>query len=636
MSSIFFIFFLLLLAWFLFSQGNKNKEKRLRATLKAEQDTASGQTSDPLVNTATLNTVRYPKFLVFSLLILLFAFNLFVYGTFSAARTPVLALGLYNIFVTVAVLLSIQKSKHGVLTAALTTLSIFSSVFLFVRANGFVQWVNTVVMSGSVFLLYVINTYDQITWKGLWFVKSFLLLIPHTLNQVPSLLQKPKTTTEKKNFNLISAFKTIIITTVVVIFFIGLLSAADPVFASLVRDFMDEVIGRVVASLFVGAFAVLFLTQKKHSDADNYWKLGFFSFSDLFVPAVALVTLFGAFLAVQANYLFGSEIHLETFDLTYSEYVRKGFMELLVAAFFGGLFSYLIIMKSRLTTIGKYVTNLTVVNGVLIAELFLLLVSALKRDIMYVEAYGLTRVRIVGGLFLFWLAGVFGLLLLLNLFKRFKETKFITGVVGLSCVVVAGLNFVNIDQMVVNGSPEHHTYTDYFYVANLSEDGYKGWAEAIQAITQRTNVLLAKDTLSDTEKSQLAGDKLSLIAIQEQRTDIMNKYAPKEWLEEHFCGDQLRCVDGKLSEYTLENRSWKFFNFAEKRAYEAISNNQELYFDQVDSTLEAIRAYQTLKRVSLEEQERWLLYEFSYPFIDINLNYYPESYEVNKFQRYGK
>jgi hypothetical protein len=562
---------------------------------------------------------------VLSLVLIVFAFNAFLYGTFDSSRTPVLALGIYNIFVTASILLSLKKSKHGVATVAFTALSIFSSIFLFVRANGFVQWINALTMTGSVFMLYFINTYDKITWKGLWFVKSILQLIPHTLNQLPSLLQKPKNSTSGKKFNVISIFKTIAITTVVVIFFVGLLSSADPVFASLIEDFMDEVIGRVIASLFIGAVAILFLTQKNHSDEENYWKLGFFSFSDLFVPAVALVTLFGAFLAVQANYLFGSEINLESFDLTYSEYVRKGFMELLVTAFFGGLLSYIIVMKGRLSKVGKYITQLKVVNAVLIAELFLMLGSALKRDIMYVEAYGLTRVRIVGGLFLFWLAGLLLLLLVMNLYKSFREKKFISGLAILSFIVVAGLNLFNIDQMVVNGAPEHHTYKDYFYVNNLSEDGYKGWAEAITAIQERSEVLLAKKSLSDEEKSQLAGDKLSLISIQEQRVELMKKYASEEWLTENLC-EELRCQNGKISEYNLRDRGWKFFNFSEKRAYDELMSNQELYFNQVDATLEKIRTHQMQNGISLQKQERFFLNEFSYPFIDIDLDYYPEDF----------
>ena len=284
-------------------------------------------------------------------------------------------------------------------------------------------------------------------------------------------------------------------------------------------------------------------------------------------------------------------------------------------------------MKTRLIDLGKSIMQLKIVNTILIGELFLMLGSALKRDIMYVEAYGLTRVRIVGGIFLFWLAGLLALLLVLNLYRSFKEKKFVASLAVLSFIVVAYLNIFNIDQMVVNGSPSHHTYKDYFYVNNLSEDGYKGWADSIQAIAARTEVLIVKESLTDEEKSQLAGDKLSLISLQEQRIEIMKKYAPEEWLEEHLC-EELHCINGKISRYDQENRGWKFFNFAEKKAYEELISNQELYFTQVDEVLESIKVYQTTSDLSLQKQELWFLREFSYPFIDISLNYYPENPDV--------
>lgn len=609
--SIFLLFCSILLVWFSISQGNKNKEQRIGTALNSKKDN---------------DVIEYPKFLGLSLIIIVIAFNVFMYGTLNSFRMPSLAFGLYNFFIVSAVILVIKKSKHSLVTFALSIVSIFCGLFLSIRANGFVQSVNIITMTVSMLMLYFINTYDAITWKGLWFVKNFPNLLPLTLTQIPALIQRPKTNDSGKNINFAAVFKTFLITTATVVFFVGLLSSADPVFASLIKDFKDEVIGRVIASLFIIALAIVFLTQKARSDKENYWKLGFLSFSDLFIPAVALVALFSAFLVVQASYLFGSEMNLEKFQLTYSEYVRKGFIELLVTAFFGGILSYFIIMKSRLSVLNKHIHQFKFVNSILIFELLLMLGSALKRDLMYVEAYGLTRVRIIGGLFLFWLAGLLALLLILNLYKSFKERKFIGGIAVLSVIVVSCLNIFNIDQMVVNGSPQHHDYQDYFYINNLSEDGYKGWREAITSISKRTEVLINKDNLTDEEKSQLAGDKLALISLQQKRVKVVQKFASEQWLCENL-HDGIDCLDGKIIESYSQNRDWRHFNFAEKRAYDEIINNQNLYSVEVDRILKSIRDYQIKNALSLEEQERWFINEFKYPFININLNYYPERLE---------
>ncbi len=516
-----FLIFLFVI-WFLFTQ------------IKIKNNNVGKILSKP-------NEVVSPKFLTFSIVLIVIGFNLFLYDTITASRAPLLGIGLYNLFLVAAVMVSIKKSKHSLLTSAIAGLSVLSGFALIFRANGFVQSVNVATIYLSTMLLLFIHIYDNVTWKGLWLIKHFLKLIPHTFRQVLALLKRSKTGTTSKTLNILSVFKTIVITAVVLIFFTRLLSSVDPVFSEIIQNFRDEALGRTFASLLTAGSLLIFLTQRNHKDKDDAWRLGFFSFRDLFIPTVSLVTLFGIFLAVQVNYLFCSNINLEAYNLTYSEYVRKGFVELLITTFFGGLLSYLVVMKSRLTKINKYRLQLKVVNTVLLIELFLMLGSALKRDLMYVEAYGLTRVRIIGGLFLFWLAGVLALLLIINLYQSFREKKLWAGITFFSIFVVAVLNLVNIDQMVVNGSPKHHDYKDYFYINNLSEDGYRGWTESIKAIQIRTDALLAKNSLTDKEKSQLAGDKLSLISLQEKRVDVVKKYALEKWLLENWC-EELNCI----------------------------------------------------------------------------------------------
>ena len=114
MSIIFVIFSLAVLIWLLFSQGNKMRDKRIMAELNAQKDGNKGdRINTQSVLNSTLNQVNYPKFLIFSLLIIVFAYNLFLYGTFESSRFPSLAFGLYNIFVTVSLLLLFKKTKFN-------------------------------------------------------------------------------------------------------------------------------------------------------------------------------------------------------------------------------------------------------------------------------------------------------------------------------------------------------------------------------------------------------------------------------------------------------------------------------------------------------------------------------------------
>ncbi|MFZ5376195.1 MAG: DUF4153 domain-containing protein [Patescibacteria group bacterium] len=624
----------ILIAWVIFFTIVKGLSK----------SSSSGENS-----TTTISNVSYPKYLGLSIGVIVFAFNIFLYGTFDANRLPVLGLAAFNFAGVAAVLLSMDRAKRSIFVWLVAALSVAAGFFSVYRANGFVQSVNTGTMLVSNLLLFLIHVYDQVTWSGLWLSKNFLRLIPQSIVQVEALTRKRDPENDKRA-GILAVLKTVAITAVVLVFFASILSSADPVFAEIIKTFREQALARTIASLLLAGLFVIFVTQKNSADQNNAYSLRFLSFRDLLFPGIGLVTLFAVFLFVQANYLFGNQHGLDSFNLTYSEYVRKGFTELLVATFFGGLLSYIIVQKSRLLEMAGQQWQLRFVNVALIAELFLLLVSALKRDLMYVEVYGLTRVRIVGGIFLVWLAGFLLLLLVLNLFKKFAEKKYWTSIAALSAGVVLSLNIINIDQMVVNGAPAHHDYSDYFYINNLSEDGYLGWSKSINDIGERVNKLIQKKQLSDEEKSQLAGDKLALIALQEKRTQIMFEQAPESWLLANAC-DEKHCrfenknnkndyyynedqiaqsgwnrndYQLKINKEIIKGRNWKFFNYSQLIAYKEISNNQQLYFSKVDGLLQKIRQYQMDQSLDLYKQETWFIDDFSYPFINIKLDYQPQ------------
>ncbi len=79
-----------------------------------------------------------------------------------------------------------------------------------------------------------------------------------------------------------------------------------------------------------------------------------------------------------------------------------------------------------------------------------------------------------------------------------------------------------------------------------------------------------------------------------------------------------------LPDGLIQGRTWRYYNWSEHRAYINIINNKDIYFTQVDQILEDIRFYQSKHNLSLKEQEKWYLSEFSYPFISIDLRYYPK------------
>lgn len=125
------------------------------------------------------------------------------------------------------------------------------------------------------------------------------------------------------------------------------------------------------------------------------------------VVLVLLLLVYAVFAYVQFRYLFGGRLPVE---LTYSEYARKGFGELIAVA---------LINFSAYTAINALCREggaLRVLQGLLLVATAILLASAMQRLMLYILAYGLTMLRILPLWLMLWLA-VLDVLAAVRLFK---------------------------------------------------------------------------------------------------------------------------------------------------------------------------------------------------------------------------
>ena len=189
------------------------------------------------------------------------------------------------------------------------------------------------------------------------------------------------------------------------------------------------------------------------------------------VPIAVLVALFLAFVLVQLTVLFGGHRHvLETSGLTYAEYARAGFGQLLVVT---------VLTLSVIATAARFAPRTTssqraMMRGLLgsLAGLALLVVaSALYRLHLYEEAFGFTRLRLFMNAFESWL----GVLLVLTLVAGVRlsagwlpRAAVATGAAGLLALgVLGGDGFVaqrNVDRWEQTGR------LDVAYLQELSAD----------------------------------------------------------------------------------------------------------------------------------------------------------------------
>ncbi|WP_239319672.1 DUF4153 domain-containing protein [Planomonospora parontospora] len=127
-------------------------------------------------------------------------------------------------------------------------------------------------------------------------------------------------------------------------------------------------------------------------------------------PLAALNLLFGAFVAMQLTALFGDAGWVvATTDLTYAEYARSGFFQLVVVSVF--VLAIVAIASGAVETEGRERWLMAGLLGLLCALTMVILASAMYRLDLYVDAYGLTRLRASVQAAIWWLGGVFLLVL---------------------------------------------------------------------------------------------------------------------------------------------------------------------------------------------------------------------------------
>lgn len=271
-----------------------------------------------------------------------------------------------------------------------------------------------------------------------------------------------------------------------------LFAAADAAFAGiagrLLRWNINElVVHAVVAATLawiVGGFLRRFLIAIDQeaglaSGAGGGW-LGII---EIGVVLGMLNGLFLLFVLVQFRYLFGGAALVEaSADLTYAEYARRGFFELVTVA---TLVLPLLLMADWVVRKQDRARErlFRMLVGTLIVLLFVIMVSAIQRMRLYQEEYGLTELRLYTTAFMGWLALVFAWFLATVL--RGHRERFAFGALMTGVAVVAVLDALNPDALIVRtnlGRLDTARPFDSAYATTLSADAVPTLVEALPAL----------------------------------------------------------------------------------------------------------------------------------------------------------
>ena len=206
--------------------------------------------------------------------------------------------------------------------------------------------------------------------------------------------------------------------------------------------------------------------------------------------------LFLAFVAVQVRYFFGgsAQVHATT-GLTYAQYARSGFFELLTVAAL--LLPFLLIVHWLLRPDdGRGQRLFQCLAGAQIALLFVIMASAFERMRLYQAEYGLSEQRLYPTAFMGWLAVVF-VWFCLTVLRGHRE-RFAFGAMVAGFLLVATLQVLNPDALIARTnmarSRAGHTF-DASYLSELSADAAPEIVAGLPALNPVDRRTLAKAML---------------------------------------------------------------------------------------------------------------------------------------------
>lgn len=219
--------------------------------------------------------------------------------------------------------------------------------------------------------------------------------------------------------------------------------------------------------------------------------------TELAVALGAVNLLFGAFVLVQLRYLFGGQTFVRAdVHLTYAEYARHGFFELVVVALL--VLPLLLGANALVRRNGQGSVVVRVLSVLLVGLVLVVIASALQRMRLYQREYGLTELRIYTTGLILWAGCVFVWLIATVL--RGRPRAFATGAVVLGFVATLALNAINPDALIAKTNLSR-PHLDAPYLTSLSDDAVPTLLERLPTLPPPLRAQIATALLERNEPS---------------------------------------------------------------------------------------------------------------------------------------
>ena len=419
--------------------------------------------SEPIVDQVKSLKAPFPLSAPQSLSLLLFSLGLGILADllFFSASLPGLNMVIFQLVLVggVFALAKVGRLEPKPNPILLSSLALLALLF-FWRASPFLQFLNLAVSSFLVLLIVAQLSYQSF-WKshfGELFFNGLRVLFGPFFSFFTLLFASPwkdlgQSIQGRKSRWLLSGLRGLLFALPLLIVFGVLLASADALFEQLLqRTFrfgLENWLGHVLLILFVSILALALLAQ---SFLDNPWhhskletpKVFQFGLIETVIVFGSLCLLFASFMLVQASYLFGGESRVLDSALSYAQYGRRGFFELVTVSV---LLHIVLLTGMWFCNQEKPKQLYKILATVLVILLYGVIVSAFSRLNLYIATYGLTELRFYSSAMIIWIAVVM-LYFLFQLYS-FRAPKLLPSYIILGVLGVFGLYLSNPDVTIV-------------------------------------------------------------------------------------------------------------------------------------------------------------------------------------------
>ncbi len=399
----------------------------------------------------------------------------------------------------------------------LLSLITFFALMPSIRANDFLTFLNICAILGLLMILA-----HQLTGTPAFLMRlrdylALAVLVPFRMLRralsTVSMISQIHSDVQRRDV-WVRIIKGIIMAVPILIIFGVLFSQADLAFSQFIKGFVDVSISErsiqyvvLLVVIFVASMSFLsyifFPKQVRPAStpeqSDMMAQPG--KSIEVLVFLGLISALFLVFIGFQVTYLFGGEANIINAGFTYAEYARRGFFELLAVA----VLSLLVLLASE-----KYAGAETKRNKrflipaiLLIVEVVVVIVSAFKRLMLYIDTYSMTDLRFYVAAFIILLLVLF-VLLTIKFIKSKQEQFFAFGTLLSIASFLIVINLINPDAFIARSNIEQYARTgkiDVSYVGRLSADAEPSKVELYKKVKGEDKVLLK--LLLDSQKDKL-------------------------------------------------------------------------------------------------------------------------------------